>query len=616
MTMTPSLTADTGFGRGLCRSAQRALDLLSSLLGGLAAVGLAALLTLVVAGFVMRYGFSSSIMGAEDAGIWLYVLLTALGAPLALNSALAMRLDVVHRLMPAPLRGLADGVAEGLTLLSGLVLAHGSWIATQIMGGTNAGLGLPNWIPFALFALGGGLVMLFTALRMLAGGRFVVLAAGLVLALAGFWAGQQGFRFDIGLPSSMALGLIVLLGLLVAAPLPHAFLAAAFLVVPLGSPLPEPAMVNSALSGMMKFLLLAIPFFLLAGVLLTRSGVATRLVAFADSLVGHMRGGLAQTTLLTNVLFSGASGSSIASAAFGATTFQPELEARGYPPAMAGAIIASTSVLDNVIPPSIAFLILATATNLSVGQLLVGGLWGGLVLAAALFIVIRLTCRDTPISEQSTGGQRGRLALRAVPAFGLGLIVVFGIRLGFVTTTEAAAIAALYTFVLSLIFGVGARDLFGAFRQAATEAAAIALLIAAAAPFAFLLAVDNISGTIAAMAGLFGNGPVAALVVSAIILFLAGLVLDIGAAILLFGPLLLPIATAAGLDPIQFGVVMVVNLMIGGLTPPFGVLIFVVSGVTRIPTGELFPAALPHVAALCGALLVISLFALSWTWLH
>ncbi|AJE48757.1 TRAP transporter large permease subunit [Celeribacter indicus] len=598
--------------QALPRAAAWTLEHLGRALGFLAALVLAAMLGLVVAGFVLRYGFSSSIMGAEDAGTWGYVLMTAFGAPLGLNTALAMRLDVLHALMPRRIQSIADVVGEALTLLSGLVLAHGSFIATQIMGGTNASLGLPNWIPFALFGLAGGLVMLFAALRLLAEGRVGVLVAALVLALAGFWTGLQGFRFDPGVPPSIALGLIVMMGLIVAAPLPHAFIAAAFLVSALGSPLPEPAMINAALSGMMKFLLLAIPFFLLAGVLLTKSGVAGRLVAFADSVVGHMPGGLAQTTLLTNVLFSGASGSSIASAAFGANTFQPELEARGYPRAKAGAIIASTSVLDNVIPPSIAFLILATATNLSVGQLLLGGLWGGLLLALALFVVIRLTCRDMPVTTRSSGRDRGRLALRSIPAFGLGLIVVFGIRLGLVTTTEAAGIAALYTFLLSLLFGVPGRDLLAAFRQAATEAAAIALLIASAAPFAFLLAVDNISGMIGSISAALGSGPVAALAVSVGILLLAGLVLDIGAAILLFGPLLLPIATGTGLDPIQFGVIMVVTLMIGGLTPPFGVLVFVVSGVTRIPTGALFRAVLPHVAALCIALLAICLFALGW----
>ncbi|MDQ0314963.1 TRAP transporter large permease subunit [Amorphus orientalis] len=607
-----SLTLDQGVPEGLAWRAGRVLDVASAWLSAIAALVLAGLMVLVVSGFVLRYAFSSSIMGAEAAGIWLNVAIVGLGAPLALNSTLAMRLDVFQRLLPRHVRLGADMVAEAMTLLSGLVIAHGSYTVTRIVGGTNAGLGLPEWIPFALFALGGGLVVLFTVLKLIADGRIATLVVALALAAFAFWLAGSGIRIETGLPKSLILGLIVVVGLVVAAPLPHAFIAGAFLVVPFGSPLPEPAILNSAVSGIMKFLLLAIPFFLLTGTLLARSGVATRLIEFAGALVGHMRGGLAQTTLLTNVFFSGASGSSIASAAFGAATFQPELERHGYPPAKAGAIIAATSVLDNVIPPSIAFLILAMATNLSVGQLLVGGLWGGLVMAVALFVVIRLTCRDAPVSAPAAGGTRWRLALRAVPAFGLGLIVVFGIRLGLVTTTEAAAMAALYTFGLSVWFGVGARGLVAAFRQSATEAAAIALLIASAAPFAFLLAVDDISGLIGDLAAFFGQGPVAALLVSAIILFLVGLVLDIGAAILLFGPLLLPIATAAGIDPIVFGVIMVVNLMIGGLTPPFGVLVFVVGGVTGVPTAHLFRAVLPHVAGLTVALFAISLFALVW----
>jgi tripartite ATP-independent transporter DctM subunit len=607
-----SLMLEQVVPEGLAWRAGRVLQTLSGWLSTLAAGVLAALMVLVVAGFVLRYAFSNSIMGAEDAGIWLNVALVGLGAPLALTSSLAMRLDAFHRLLPKSAKAVADVIAEAMTLLSGLIIAHGSYVVVQIIGGTNAGLGLPEWIPFAFFAMGGGLVMLFTVLKLVAEGRVATLVLAAGLAALAFWAASTGFRMDIDLPKSLILGLIVVVGLIVAAPLPHAFLAAAFLVIPFGSPLPEPAILNSAVSGMMKFLLLAIPFFLLTGTLLARCGVAGRLIRFADSLIGHMRGGLAQTTLLTNVFFSGASGSSIASAAFCATTFQPELERHGYAPAKAGAIIAATSVLDNVIPPSIAFLILAMATNLSVGELLVGGLWGGLVMAAALFIVIRLICHDAPVSARASGATRWRLAIQAVPAFGLGLIVVFGIRLGFVTTTEAAAMAALYAFCLSIWFRVGVRGLLDAFRQSATEAAAIALLIMSAAPFSFLLAVDDISGLIGDLTGFFGQGPVAALLISAVILFLVGLVLDIGAAILLFGPLLLPIATSAGIDPIQFGVIMVVNLMIGGLTPPFGILIFVVGGVTGVPTAHLFRAVLPHVAALTGALFVISLFALIW----
>lgn len=595
---------------GVARLAGRSLAWLSGLLSTLAAVALAALLLLVMAGFVLRYGFSSALLGAEDAGIWLHVAILALGMPVALTSALAMRLDVVHRFLPARLRAAADVVAEALTLTSGLVIAHGGMIVTEMVGGTNPALGLPDWIPFATFALGGSLVILFTALRLLAEERGAVLLPAALAAAALFWLGSSDLYIDPGMAPSLFLALVAAVGLIVAAPLPHAFIAAAFIAVPFGSSLPEPALVHTALSGMMKFLLLSVPFFLLAGTLLTLSGVAGRLVRFADSLVGHRRGGLAQTALLTNVLFSGASGSSIAAAAFSASTFQPELVKRGYRPEKAGAIVAATSMLDNVIPPSIAFLILATATNLSVGSLLVGGLWAGLLLAVALFIVIRITCSDTPLAPRVADGQRLRLAVQAVPAFGLGLVVVLGIRFGIVTTTEAAAVAAVYTFGLSLYYRTGGARIFTAFRQSATEAAAIALLIASAAPFAFLLAVDDIAGMIGHLAGLFGSGPIAALIFSVVLLFIAGLFLDIGAAILLLAPLLLPLAISAGIDPVTFGVIIVVNLMIGGLTPPFGVLIFVVSGVTGTATTALFRAVLPYVGALTAALGLLCLYAL------
>ena len=173
------------------------------------------------------------------------------------------------------------------------------------------------------------------------------------------------------------------------------------------------------------------------------------------------------------MLFSGASGSSVANAAFGASTFQPELVKRGYPPAQAGAIIAATSVLDTIIPPSIAFLILASATNLSVGSLLAGGFVGGAVMAVALAVAIHLTVKVRATEARATGSERWRSAVAAIPAFGLGVIVVVGIRIGVVTTTEAAALAAIYTLLLGLFGRLGAATLYRAFRQAGAEASAI-----------------------------------------------------------------------------------------------------------------------------------------------
>lgn len=595
--------AQTSIGTAPSRIAARALSIVETVLETICGALLAILLAVVLVTVVLRYAFGTGLLGSEDLSVWLHLALIALGAPLAINSALAMRLDVFVRLMPKPLQALASVIADVFVVLTGLIFLFGSAKIVSMLGGISPTLGLPEWVRFSVFGVGGGLILLVVALQFIAERRFANLAAAFIIGGALYFA-IPFVHFPAGWPPSFVLGLISFVGLVVAAPLPHAFFAAAYIAMAFGSTMPEQAIVSTTVTGMSKFLLLAIPFFLLAGGLLTASGVAGHLVRFAASLVGHKRGGLAQTTLLTSVLFSGASGSSVANAAFGASTFQPPLVERGYSPAKAGAIIASTSVLDNVIPPSIAFLILAAATNLSVGSLLVGGFIAGGIMAVCLGVSFYLTAHDNGLQERATGRDRLRFAVAAIPAFGLGVIVVVGIRMGVVTTTEAAALAAVYTLALG-VTRIDRKSLFSAFGQAAREASAIGLLIGTAAPFAFLLAVDGVSNMVANLASSLGSGPVGVLLLSNLILLVAGLFLDIGAAILLLSPILMPVAVAAGIDPIHFGVIIVVNLMIGGLTPPVGMLVYVVSGVTRVPATALFRAILPYLFALLVALAIL-----------
>ena len=582
---------------------------IEALLGAICATLLAALLLIVLTTVVLRYGFNTGLLGSEELATWLYVALIAFGAPLAINSALAMRLDLVtSRLSPAGQRVTAV-FADVFTLMSGLILSFGSARIASLLGGISPTLGLPEWIRFGFLGLGGFFIVLVLGLQRISENKTAdVLIAG-IIATALYIAVSHS-HIDTDLSPSIVLGLIALIGLLVAAPLPHAFLAGAYIAIAFGSTLPEPAVVSSTVTGVSKFLLLAIPFFLLAGSLLTAAGIAQKIVHCASSLVGHRRAGLAQTTLLTSVLFSGASGSSVANAAFSSATFQPELVKRGYPPAQAGAIIAATSVLDNVIPPSIAFLILAAATNLSVGALLVGGFFAGAVMAVCLAVAIHLTVKEQVAQPRASGRERVQAAIGAIPAFGLGIIVVVGIRMGVVTTTEAAAIAAIYTLIMAVIGKVGITSLYDIFKQSGKEASAIGLLIGTASPFAFLLAVDDISGTISDLVSGFGANPVVILIIINLVLLVVGLVLDIGAAILLFGPIFLPIAVAAGIDPVMFGVILVVNLMIGGLTPPVGMLVFVVSGVTRLPATALFKAMTPYFIALLFSLVILGAWAL------
>ncbi|MDR0253402.1 MAG: TRAP transporter large permease subunit [Brucellaceae bacterium] len=582
---------------------------IETMLGAICATLLAALLLIVLTTVVLRYGFNTGLLGSEELGTWLYVALIAFGAPLAINSALAMRLDLVtSRLSPAGQRVTAV-FADVFTLMSGLILSFGSARIAVLLGGISPTLGLPEWIRFGFLGLGGFFILIVLGLQRISENKWPDLLAAAIIATM-LYITVSHIYIDTALSPSIVLGLIALTGLLVAAPLPHAFLTAAYIAIAFGSTLPEPAVVSSTVTGVSKFLLLAIPFFLLAGSLLTAAGIAQKIVHCASSLVGHRRAGLAQTTLLTSVLFSGASGSSVANAAFSSATFQPELVKRGYPPAQAGAIIAATSVLDNVIPPSIAFLILAAATNLSVGALLVGGFCAGAVMAVCLAVAIHLTVKEQVAQPRASGRERVQAAIGAIPAFGLGIIVVVGIRMGVVTTTEAAAIAAIYTLIMAVIGKVGITSLYDIFKQSGKEASAIGLLIGTASPFAFLLAVDDISGTISDLVSGFGANPVVILIIINLVLLVVGLVLDIGAAILLFGPIFLPIAVAAGIDPVMFGVILVVNLMIGGLTPPVGMLVFVVSGVTRLPATALFKAMTPYFIALVFSLVILGAWAL------
>ncbi|WP_291550050.1 TRAP transporter large permease subunit [Bosea sp. (in: a-proteobacteria)] len=585
---------------------------LRRLLEGAGALLLAALFALVMTAVVARYVAGAGFVWSDELATWLFLALVAIGMPLAANGVLAMRLDVLVRSLPQGLGRIAAVLADGIAFHGALVLASGGASVAALVGGHSTVLGLPEWLRFAAFAGGGALTILTLLLSAMRERGLAAAAASLLVGVALYGVAQ--LSLDIGMAPSLVATLFAGTGLLLGAPLPFALLAGVSMTGPFGGLMPEPAIVQTMVGGAGKFLLLAIPFFLLAGELLTEGGLAERLIRFAATLVGHRRAGLAQTALVSSVLFSGASGSSIANAAFGAKVMAPTLVARGYPPANAAAIVAGVSMLDNIIPPSIAFLILASATNLSVGSLLVGGFVAGGVLALALAIGIHVSVRGVvDASPKASAAERGRALIGAMPAIGLGIVVVVGIRFGVVTVTEASALAVAYAGLACLALrSLDGRGVVTALRKSAAEAAAIGLLIGASAPFAFLLAVDRVSEQMAGVVTALGAGPLAVTLLANLVLLAAGLFLDIGAAILLLAPLLLPVAIAAGLDPIQFGVVLVVNLMIHGLTPPLGILVYVVSGIMRVPAADVFRAVLPLLGVLLIALMVLSLGMAAW----
>ncbi|AXK84168.1 ABC transporter permease [Pseudolabrys taiwanensis] len=585
------------------------LDMIELALKWLGGAILAVTFVLVMTSVTLRYVFGSGLIWSEELAIWLNVLLVSVGAPLAVTGPLAMRLDVIVRFLPRTVQLAARVLADAIAIDASIILALGAAGVVGAIGGTSTVLGLPEWLRYAAVSIGGGLsVLLLFGRSYLQDGlprALLVLAIG-----AGLYVAAHELQIASLATPSLAAGAVAAIGLIAGAPLPHTLLVGVSLAAPFGAMLPEPALVQNTIVGVSKFLLLAIPFFLLAGGLLTEGGLADRLVRFAASLVGHLRGGLAQTTLVSSVMFSGASGSSIANAAFGAKVMVPALVAHGYTLPRAAAVVAATAMLDNIIPPSIAFLILASATNLSVGSLLVGGFIAGGVLALALGVGIYITSRDEkPVREPASGRERARSFVESLPAIGLGIVVVVGIRFGVVTTTEASALAVAYALVVCLMLRtLNGRSLASAFCQAAGEAAAIGLLIGTAAPFAFLMAVDRVSDLVTTVVTALGGSALAVMLLANVVLLAAGLLLDIGAAILLLAPLLLPAATLAGIDPIQFGVILVVNLMIHGLTPPLGILVYVASGVSGARPAQVFREVVPLLIALLCALAVLCIF--------
>lgn len=592
------------------------LGLLERLLAVAGGVLLAVLLAVVLVAVAMRYSGAGGISGSDELATWLYIALIFVGYPLVAGSALAMRFDLISSRLRGYPRDACEIVSHGIVIHASLLLVASGLALIGETGGVSPVLGWPEWWRYGLAPAAGLLGAAIVLLRLVAEGRQPLLIVGsLAVGVALFLFSEQGEIASFAMPSLVA-GLAGFVGLLLGAPLPHALLSALSLVVPLGSLLPQTGVLQTAVSGVGSFLLLAIPFFLLAGTLMLAGGLAGRLVALADALVGHRRGGLAQTTLLTNVFFSGISGSSLADAAFGAKVLAPGLVARGYRPELAAAIVASTAVLPNILPPSVAFLMLAVATNLSIGSLFVGGLAGGLFIALVLALALRLVAPETASGVAASGRQRWSALASASPVLGLGVIILLGIRLGVVTTTEASALAAGYALLLAWFYirrsrGVAAA-LAGAFTQAAREAAAVGLLIASTAPFTFLLAVDQVPAALDATLQSVSGDPFTFLLVANILLLIVGCPLEIGVAILLFGPLLLPAAVSAGIDPIHFGVIIVVNLMIGSLTPPVGSLVFIAAGIAGLPSGKVFRAVLPLVGALILGLLAMSVAAGLW----
>jgi C4-dicarboxylate transporter DctM subunit len=361
---------------------------------------------------------------------------------------------------------------------------------------------------------------------------------------------------------------------------------------------------------MQVYPLLAIPFFILAGTLMTSGGVARRMIDFADALVGHMHGGLAMASVLACMLFAAVSGSSPATVvAIGSIVIAGMINL-GYTRKFAAGVICNAGTLGILIPPSIVLVVYGAATETSIGKLFIAGILPGLLLTAVMVVAIYLIARHRGIPRQPWRGW-GRVfatGRRAIWGMALVLIIMGGIYSGAFTPTEAAAVSAVYALVVALYVhrDIRWRDVPGALIESARVTAMLMFIIANAYLFAFVLTTEQIPQMTSQAIIEMGLQPWAFLLVVNIMLLIAGNFMEPSSVILILAPIVFPIATSMGIDPVHLGIIMVVNLEIGMVTPPVGLNLFVTAGVAKMSIEEVILAALPWLMILLSVLIIVT----------
>jgi C4-dicarboxylate transporter, DctM subunit len=411
-------------------------------------------------------------------------------------------------------------------------------------------------------------------------------------------------------PFSIAIVVITALALL-GLPIGHAMIAGSVLYLLLaGQDLGTVA--EQLLNGMYtNYIILSVPLFILAAELMNVGSMTDRLLRFCDAVVGRFRGGLAHVNILQSIIFAGMSGSAIADAAGTGKMMQAMMTKDGkYPPSFAAALTAATAVIGPIIPPSIPMILYALVSDASIGYLFLGGVVPGLLMAFAQMslVVANARRRNFPVEPPTPLRQLPRITVEAFPALMMPVVLLGGIYSGIMTPTEAAAIAAGYALLISILIyrSVTPRNLYGSLLSSARTSASIGMLIGGALVFNYVVTVENIPEGVRALLTGYELSPAGFLLLVNAILLVLGCVLEGTAILLIVVPVFIPAAQALGIDMVHFGVMVVVNIMLGLVTPPYGLLLFVMTSITGVPLRAIAREVMPFLAVMIVALAAIT----------
>lgn len=404
-----------------------------------------------------------------------------------------------------------------------------------------------------------------------------------------------------GMPISIALGLTVL----------------TFLFTMTQVPIESVAM--KLFTGIEKFEIMAIPFFILAGNFLTHGGVARRMIRFATTMVGHWYGGLGLAGVVACALFAAVSGSSPATVVAIGSILLPAMVKAGYPKRFGAGVITTSGALGILIPPSIVMVMYSVSTNTSVGALFIAGIVPGLVLAALLGMTTWYRARklDCPRMPKESWRERFTAAREAFWGLMLIVLVIGGIYSGLFTPTEAAAVSAVYAFIVAVFVyrDMGLRDVPRVLLDSANMSAMLLYIITNATLFSFLLTHENIPQAMADFMIGSGVGVIGFLLMANLLMLIAGNFMEPSSIVLILAPILFPIASRLGIDPVHFGIIMVVNMEVGMCHPPVGLNLYVASGITKMGITELTVAVWPWLLTMLVFLVLVTYWPALSLWL-
>jgi tripartite ATP-independent transporter DctM subunit len=554
----------------------RAAALLLTVVEVLAAVLLAADLLVVMASVLARFMFDEPPVWGDDIARTLLLAVSFLGAAAALARGENAGVTFFVDRLGARARARTDALVAVVVLLVAAALAWNSQVLLLDTAGQTVGAGIPQEAFFAPLCLA-ALAMTVFALDGLRRHRLpdTLAAAALLLAIAGLWWIWSSHAPDSLPDIKLAMALAFVLALAAGVPIAFVLALATLVFIWGGDMLPGEIFAQQLARGIDNFVLLAVPFFILVGYLMEANGMSVRLIGLLQRGVGRLRGGLDVVMVLSMVVFSGISGSKMADVAAVGSVLIPAARKSGQKPGDAVALLAATAVMAETIPPCVNLIILGFVANLSIGGLFMAGLVPSALMAAALIVlVIALGHRSTAaIVGPEAGGTAGMIG-SGVAAFGLIVLIFGGYRSGFATATEISAFAVVYALLVgALAFRETTwRGAGRVMRHAAVRSGMVLFIVSAAQGLAYVLTLQQIPHAMAEVLVSLSaaHGSWVFMLLSIMILIVMGSVLEGAAALIIFGPLLMPVARQLGIDPLHYGIVLVIGMGIGLFAPPLG----------------------------------------------